>query len=112
MTRVRGPVLLLLLVTACSSTEPVPERIEGIRTEVSILRGGYVRYEGERIPLEEFQLDMRNLTRDADGDPAKLPWVVIEVDPEVGELTGQAMVQRLMDGLRADGIGVIELKSP
>ena len=112
MTRAREPLLLLLLITGCSSAEPVPEQIEGIRTEVAILPGGFVRFEGERIPLEQFQLEMRYRTRDADGDPAKLPWVVVEVAPEVGELTGQAMVQRLMDGLQADGIGNIELKSP
>ncbi len=112
MMRARGSLLLLLLITGCSSAEPLPEQIQGIRTEVAILPGGFVRFEGERIPMEAFQLEMRVRARDAEGDAARLPWVVIEVAPEVGDLTGQAMVQRLMDGMQAAGIGAIELKSP
>ena len=98
--------LLLPLVAGCSST-PEPETQEGVRTEVTILSGGFVLFEAERIPMDSFLLEMRERVRNAGGDKARFPSVVIEVGPDVSELTGQAMVQRLMDGLRAAGVAEI-----
>lgn len=109
MWRFLFPLLLpgLFLPGGCSST-PGPDTQQGVRTEVAILPGGFVRFEGERVPMEIFLLEVRVRVRNADGDETRIPWVVIEVDPSVKDLTGQAMVQRLMDGLRAAGVAVVE----
>lgn len=100
-------VLAFLVGSSCSST-PVPETAVGIRTEVVILGGGFVRFEGDRVPMESFVYEVRVRVREADGDETRFPWVVIDVDPAVAELTGQAMVQKLMNDLRAAGVAHIE----
>ncbi len=109
------PILLVAtliwgtLLWGCSSA-PVLEQGLGIRTEVTILTGGFVRFEEQRVPMETFQLEMRRRVRQADGEPTLLPMVVLDVEEGVGSLTGQAMVQRLMDGLRASGVRYINLE--
>ncbi len=94
----------ILFFAGCSSAPAPEEPPAGIHTEVTILGGGFVRFADERVPLEAFLLEMRYRVRAADEDLTQLPSVQIDVDPAVNALTGQAMVQRLMDGLRASGV--------
>ncbi len=94
----------ILFFAGCSSAPAPEDPPEGIQTEVTILRGGFVRFADERVPLEAFLLEMRYRVREAGEDPTQLPWVQIDVDPAVNDLTAQAMVQRLMDGLQASGV--------
>ena len=68
-----------------------------------------MRFGEQRVPMETFQLEMRRRGREAAGDPTRLPLVVIDVEEGVESLAGQAMVQRLMDGLRASGVRHINL---
>ncbi len=93
-----------MFCVGCSSAPAPEDPPPGIHTEVTILSGGFVRFADERVPLEAFLLEMRYRVREAAEDPTQLPWVQIDVDPEINELTGQAMVQRLMDGLAASGV--------
>ncbi len=100
----------ILFLASCSLAPTPEEPPAGIRTEVIILSGGFVRFADERVPLEAFLLEMRYRVRGADEDPTQLPWVQIAVDPAVNDLSAQAMVQRLMDGLRASGVRTISLE--
>ena len=110
MKKARKPILLVAtLLWGCSSA-PAPEQGEGFRTEVTILTGGFVRFEEQRVPMETFQLEMRRRVRQAEGDPTRLPLVVIDVQEGVESMAGQAMVQRLMDGLWASGVRHINHK--
>ena len=107
---IRLPPVIVLALAGCAGSPPVAEVPAGPRTEVTVLGGGFVMFEEQRVPLETFLYEVRLRVRDADGDPSLTPWVVIGVAPEVNEMTGQAMVQRLMEGLGRAGVGVIRLE--
>lgn len=100
----------ILFFAGCSSAPAPEESPAGIHTEVTILSGGFVRFADERVPLEAFLLEMRYRVREAGEDSTQLPWVQIDVDPAVNDLTAQAMVQRLMDGLSASGVRNVSME--
>ena len=68
---------IALLLAACSAAEPEPAAGVGQRTLVEILGGGFVRFEGERVPTEAFLLEVRRRVRAADGVADRLPWILL-----------------------------------
>ena len=83
---------LALLLAACAAAEPEPPAGIGQRTLVQILDGGFVRFEGRRVPTEAFLLEVRRRVRAAAGDADRIPWILVraedgvQVSPEQLEL--------------------------
>lgn len=96
----------VLLAAACAAG-PSADAI-GEPTPVEVLDAAFVRFEGHRVPLEAFLLEMRARARSAAGDPARLPWVQVSVDPEAKELPLDYMT-RLRQELYKSGIRFVDL---
>jgi len=77
----RGLTTCLLAITlaGCANAPPDVEEPDGVPTPVRILDVGFVQFEGERIAIEFFLLEMRERVRAAAGDLQKLPRVQLSV---------------------------------
>lgn len=75
-------------------------------TPVELIGGGFVRFEDRRIPTEAFLLEMRERVRQAQGEPSRLPAVVVHADPgaDVGPIDG------FLQGLRTAGVRHVVLE--
>jgi hypothetical protein len=74
-------------------------------TEVTLLAAGFVRFENQRIPAEEFVLRIRERIRAAAGDVDRYPAVriLIDVAPPPGRL------DRLLRELQSAGVRRVTL---
>lgn len=73
-----GSTLLCALLVGCETGPPVGDPV-GVPTRVDLLDEGFVRFEGDRIAVEFFLLEMRERVRAAKGDVTKLPRVNVYV---------------------------------
>lgn len=101
---------VLLLLTGCASNEaaaPHPD-FSGERLDIRIERGGFVDFAGERVPLEECILRLRQRQRSLTKAQRKDIWVHLEVvrqpDPQLPRDQ-----ERLLQELRYLGFGGIEV---
>jgi hypothetical protein len=109
MPRPPSAVLLLASLAACAA--PLPEEEEpplpGIPVTVELLDPHFVRFEGRRIPLEAFWLEMRERVRAAGGDPLQFPAVTVLVGEGGEDMT--ILVTKVVDQLRRAGVRSIVL---
>jgi hypothetical protein len=96
-TMTRAAALLPMLVAvlaACGSTEPEPppDRPVGDPLEVWLLEDGFVRYEGERMPVEDFVYEVRLRCRAA--DRSAMPWLRV-IAPRSEQLATARMVDEI-----------------
>lgn len=96
--RVRWPATVLPLALAACATSPFAG-VEGVPTSVELLGGGFVRFEGQRVPTETFLLEIRERVRSAQGEPSKLPAVHVRA---VGADLGP--IDPLLRDLRMAGV--------
>lgn len=94
------------MVAACAAGAS-PDAV-GEPTPVVVLDAAFVRFEGRRVPLEAFLLEMRRRARHAKGDPVRLPWVQVTVDPMAKSLPPDYMT-RLRRELYKSGIRFVDL---
>ena len=73
-----GAVLASLVLAACATVEGLDGG--GVPTEVVLLGGGFVYFDGQRVPTETFVLAIRARIRAAAGDTARYPAVRILVE--------------------------------
>lgn len=79
-----------------------------MKTPVELATGGFVVFEGRRIPADAFLLEMRQRVRAADGEPAHLPAVHVRVDPAAG--AGLGPIDGFLQGLRTAGVRYVVLE--
>lgn len=101
--RPTGVGLAFVLAAACAGS-PFGA-VGGVATPVELLGGGFVRFEGQRMPMEAFLLVIRTRVRDAGGDAARLPAVHVRARPG---LTSQP-VDVLLRELRTAGVQQVVL---
>lgn len=103
---------LFVLLAACQAApeDYVPGEV-GIATDVEVLDAGFVRFEGERMALEFFLLEMRDRVRAHWGDPENLPVVRVELRHEVPGIDAR-WVSSLREELYKAGVPRIVLTSP
>ncbi len=81
--------LTALVAAACASSSGADEAPQGTPADVEVLDSAFVRFEGKRIALEWFLLEMRERVRAADGDVAQLPLVRVTVAPDAPGVDGR-----------------------
>lgn len=79
---------------------------EGVETAVELLGGGFVRFEGRRVPTETFLLEMRARVRAAEGEARRMPAVHVHADPRAA----LAPVDGLLRQLRTAGVRYVVLE--
>ncbi|MEM7201885.1 MAG: hypothetical protein AAF628_16580 [Planctomycetota bacterium] len=93
MNRCWLALALLLLGVACRSTaDPRSGAVDavGVETPITVLDHGWVRFEGERRPVEFFLLQMRRRVRAAEGvGPEGLPLVRVMIGEGAPGVTAQ-----------------------
>ncbi len=107
--RLIASALVPALLGACESAAEVqpPPPLAGVPTTVVLLDPHFVRFEGARIPLDAFLLEMRERVRAAGGEPDRLPLVTVTSASTEEELGG--LVGRVVEELRRAGIRSIQL---
>ena len=103
---VRGSTVaaaLLALLAACASEPVADDELAGIDTPVEVLDEGFVRFEGERIALEWFLLEMRRRARAAQWEPARMPRVEVHIADGASGVDGR-WFSAFSDELRKAGI--------
>jgi hypothetical protein len=103
----RLPVATWLLLAACAEFEPDVSAPAGVVTYVECLSGGFVSFEGARVPTEDFVVEMRQRVRTAQQDPSRMPAVRIRVEDAVPDAS--VIVGRLIHELRQAGVRTVEL---
>ena len=71
-------LVLGALLSSCETGPPVGDPV-GVPTRVDLLDDGFVQFEGQRIAVEFFLLEMRERVRAAKGDLSKQPRVNLYV---------------------------------
>lgn len=104
--------LLACLVTACQSSpeDHLPVAV-GVPTEVEVLDAGFVRFEGERMALEFFLLEMRERVRAHWGETDNLPAVTVVVAADAPGVDGR-WVSELREELYKAGVPRMILATP
>jgi hypothetical protein len=101
--RVAIPCLLALLA-ACQSAEPVGESANvGVPTRVDVVDASFVAFEGRRMAVESFLLEIRQRVRASWSDPAGRPWVTVVV-AEGAPGVDSAWLSTLRDELDKAGV--------
>jgi len=97
-------VLLMgpLLAAGCELGPPIAEPV-GVPTRVDLLGEGFVRFEGQRIAVEFFLLEMRERVRAAHGDAEQMPRINLYV-PAGWKAEDGRRVSRLREELEKAGI--------
>ena len=101
--RLSSIALLWPLLTGCANAPANVDEVDGVPTPVHVIDEGFVRFQGERIALEFFLLEMRERVRAAAGDIQRLPRVQVSV-PEGAPGVDGRWVSRLRDELHKAGI--------
>lgn len=73
--------------------------------EVVLLAGGFVRFEGRRVPTDEFVLEIRRRVRVAAGDGSAVPEVRILIEEPVP----QGRIDDLLRELQSAGVRHVTL---
>ena len=94
-------------VAACAASGGDPGAV-GDPAPVQVLDAAFVRFEGRRMPVEGFLLEMRERARRAGRDPERLPWVQVSLDPAARPLPPGYMT-RLRAELYKSGIRFVDL---
>jgi len=112
MIRTRSILLGLAVVgaAACASSAVEPDAPQGVPTDVEVLDAAFVRFEGQRVAVEWFLLEMRERVRAADGDLARLPWVRVTIAPDAASVDGR-WVSALRNELYKAGVRNLTLGS-
>jgi hypothetical protein len=85
MPRRPSPSLLpsaLAAILAATSACAGPAPGDGIRTDVVLLAGGFVRFDGARMPVEQFVVEIRKRVRSAAHDASRCPEVHIRIEDD------------------------------
>lgn len=101
--RTLSAFVLLLLLAGCANAPPNLQDVEGVPTPVRVLDAGFVRFEGERMAIEFFLLEIRERARAAEGDINQLPSVRVIVPADAAGVDGR-WVSDLRDELHKAGI--------
>ena len=96
-------VAAALLLAACASEPVADDELAGVETPVEVLDAGFVRFEGERIALEWFLLEMRRRARAAQWEPARMPRVEVRIADGAAGVDGR-WFSAFSDELRKAGI--------
>ena len=106
----RGLALALLaLLAACQSAPQNIVDAEGVPMEVQVLDAGFVQFEGERIAVEFFLLEIRKRVRASWGKPAELPRVTVVVTPDAPGVDHR-WISQLRDELYKAGVRFMSLE--
>lgn len=106
----RPATLLCFVFAGCAAEPQLTRGGAGTQAEeaVEMLGGGFVRVDGERIPLEELLYRMRQEARAADASEGPRPAVrLLDSNPEgVSDGERRRMVARIIDDLRHFSVAV------
>lgn len=95
-------ILGISLIAGCNGG---PDLAGGVDTEVILLASGFVRFEGQRVPIEEFLLRIRERVRAAGDDAERYPAVRVLI--EGGTVPG--LLDRLLQELQSAGVRHVTL---
>ncbi len=102
--------LMLLFLAACESApSSVTEARAAEQIIVELVDENFVRYEGDRIPMEDFFYEVRVSCRDAISHGKPVPWIEVHTPADGSEVPG-AVFQRLQKGMWDAGVGFIDPK--
>ncbi|MHC5066371.1 MAG: hypothetical protein ACYTG5_20635 [Planctomycetota bacterium] len=102
--------LLLILIPSCESApSSVKEARKGEQIVVELVDANFVRYQGERIPMEDFFYEIRVRCRDAISQSKPVPWIEVHT-PSDGTVVPGAVFQRLQKGMWEAGVQLIDPK--
>ncbi len=101
--------MLLLFSLGCSTAPgPSEDARDGRRLLVELLDADFVRYDGSRMPMEDFFYEVRLLCREAFDQGMVAPW--IEVHHKGGAAVSSATFARLQKGMWDAGVQLIDPK--
>lgn len=105
-------VLFALLTAGCASDgpqQPDPD-FSGERVDVRVLRGGFVEFNGQRVPLEDCILRLRQRLRPMTDAQRHDLWVRLTVEPG-DDPQVQRDHDRMLEELGYMGVGQIQVGS-
>ena len=102
--------LLFLLGTACESAPSnLADARNGEQITVELVDADFVRYDGKRIPMEDFFYEVRIRCRQAITLAEQMPWIEVHT-PRDGTAVPGVAFQRLQKGMWDAGISLIDPK--
>ena len=97
----------MLLIAACQSAEVAEvsssSSQEGVPTRVEVVDPSFVKFEGKRIAVESFLLEIRQRARASWSNPSGRPWVTVVVE-EGTPGVDSAWLSRMRDELYKAGV--------
>jgi hypothetical protein len=102
----RSSIWLAVLGVGCAS-QPVPVAGVGSTTDVTLLDRHFVRFEGERVPVEAFVYTMRQRARAAPQDAR--PWVRLRCADGYAE--APHVLEALLEHLQRAGLAGVSVGS-
>jgi len=102
--------LILLIGPSCESIpSSVTEARNGEQIVVELVNADFVRYRGQRIPMDDFFYEVRVRCREAFRQSKPVPWIEVHT-PQDGSVVPGAAFQRLQEGMWDAGVQLIDPK--
>jgi hypothetical protein len=99
-----------VVAAGCGSAPRVPEAAAPARqVVVELLDADFVRYQGDRLPMDDFFYEVRLLCRQAFDQGATAPSIEVHVSPDAVGVDSTTF-ERLQRGMWDAGVGSIEPK--